>query len=393
VLLTCVATWLVVAAGDALSSQVGVQQGLVDTQSSSGAQTIGSTESFTSPDGTRTDISTSHRRDANGSVHETQTITTRDASGNTYSETHTWDYDARTGRSSESHTSQGAPPPEGEDAPPIDSGGVEAEGHANDAAVTSRYGEGGVADHFGDGHADYTNLKDGTRTMDRPSEDYAIKGDAVPARTIPLVCAVMTTGFDYYDSMPALPPKGAMPDVSGMSLADAARALTTALPKVLQMMPSVDAFMQMMAVAPGTMTRASRMELRKVPSRTPVRISGYRIDQYKVIGNGRVRADIWVARDIDLVKVLSGGAAPREAAAKQMLVPQWAQGNTEQEALFRHLVVRFKERGRATDFQLKRIAARPDYVYRDPELPAGRRIETYKIEDLQKQAEETQRLL
>lgn len=388
--LACGAALLTVLATQ-VSSQVGVQSS-VDTQSSNGEQTIRTSESYENPDGSRTDITTSHTRDAQGNVHETQTASTRDASGNPYSETHTWDYDARTGQSSESHDSQGTPPPDGEDAPPIDRGGVEGEGQANGASATSRYGDGGLEDHFGDGRDDYTDLDTTTRTMDRPAEKYAIHGDAVPARSIPLVCAVMTTGFDYYDSLPTYA-TAALPDLGRMSAADAAKALTTSLPQMLQLMSSAQAFLQMLAVAPDTLTKASTMELRKVPWRTPLRISGYRVEHYKVIGNGRVRADLWVARDIDLWKVLSGGAPAREAPAKLMLVPQWAKGNPGQEDVFRHLVVRYKERGRATDYRLTRISARPDYVYRNPPLPAGYRIETWKIEDIQTQVEETLRQL
>jgi len=328
-----------------------------------------------------TDIHTEHSTDANGNVHESQTITHTDAEGNTYSETHTWDYDAETGETTEGHSENGTPPPEPPSADPVDDGGAEAAGQANGEDVTSDYGEGGTEDHWGDpegdGHTAWNDVTTNTSGMIFPGSKTASQSNSVPARTIPLICQIAGLGYDYIDKMSdPIPEFDKIEDMDIEQAMELAKKLSAKLPRLTEEITQ-----------DTTGSFESNMVIKEIHWNALPYISGYKTKHYKIFGNGKIRADIWIIPQINIYKILTGGKEQREANTKRLLIPSWAKG--QQQDIFKKLVVRYKERFRKNNYRVKQIKKLPEYVFKQPAIPADYKVSEIRVEDMQKQLMES----
>lgn len=342
-----------------------------DTQSSSGGQEFSSHEVYSDSNGTTT-IDSSHTDFPNGDASETQKTSFTDNEGNTYSETHSSRYDDASGKWTDTHTEEGTPPPDTPEPPPVDKGGTQTEGEGNGKGVESRYGDGGVEDSWKDSsgnvdHGQWTDVDKGSSGNIYPPSKTAMEIDSVPARTIPMICQFNGLAIKGYEKSFSANPSSPM-------------AAVRALAQARQMMDQIARY-----GLPKDAT-VSKMELKKIPWKIPLRIAGYKTEHYKILGDNRIRGEIWVVPKINIFKVMQGGKARRDLNIEHAIVPHWAKTAGEKN-VFKKLVTVYREPARKNIYKTTSIHSLAGYSFKKPSVPADYKVTVLNAKDALKQAE------
>lgn len=329
-----------------------------------------------------------HDMDTAGSTFDSQKVTYTGPDGKQYTETHTWKYDAFTEETRETHRIEGEAPKEiPEPAEFNPENGVKVDGEANGEPVESKYGSGGLEDHWpqpGDERVHWVDLnKNHSGDLDFSNKTgYEI--ESAPARTIPLICQIAGLAWDPFAW-----------GVAPLSLNE----------QMLQNPQKIsEAFEEMMKKLKMNLPRDKEkaaieelIDIVKVEWKYPFRFWGYPAEHYAVlVGKGkakRKRADIWVIPKINIWNVLKGKNRNREKNIEDMMLPHWEGVSlAKQKKIFSKLAVMFFDNAFGKYYIAQSMEKLPHYIFHRPPTPEGFQIERMtqkQIIEMGKAAEQT----